>query len=558
MPVGSLMRLHRLTMTAIGPFAERVELDLARFGDAGLFLIEGQTGAGKSTILDAVSFALYGKPAQSSAALERLKSHHAPAGTEPVVELVFETQRGRYRIRRTPSYDRPKKRGSGTTPAHMTVQLYRLTGADAIDGGELISHNLGDVEDEITRAVGLTHAQFVQTVLLPQGEFASFLTARTEVKRALLQRLFGTELLARTQAKLEEGRTEAEKARKAAVGLVRDAVHAFAGSVGLAEPAVAELLAAAETAERDRLREWLSASRQQLRDEVAGAAEQLATASRHRLAADRALQAETELTRRRTLRASLRARERLLLAGAEDHQAGQAELAAAERALSVRPAFDGLLAAVSGLDRAQRAAGDARAELPELLAEADEPALRAAAAERHGVLGTLTAELQRELSLADRRADLDRLAGEQRDQDAAIEQAEASLARLPDRRRELTEAQAAAQQAAGQLAALGRRSGSGRQPGWRRPGRPRRRLGRRRRTSSSCRNCSTLPSGRSRRSWCCAPPGGRTSPANSAWHCRPAIRARCAARWSIRSRPGRARTTSARISCSGPRTSWAG
>src|SRR4051794_15198445 len=144
------MRLHRLTMTAIGPFAERVELDLAHFGDAGLFLIEGQTGAGKSTILDAVSFALYGKPAQSSAALERLKSHHAPAGTEPVVELVFETQRGRYRIRRTPSYDRPKKRGSGTTPAHMTVHLYRLTGADSVDGGELISHNLGDVEDEIT------------------------------------------------------------------------------------------------------------------------------------------------------------------------------------------------------------------------------------------------------------------------------------------------------------------------------------------------------------------------------------------------------------------------
>ena len=217
------MRLHRLRMTAIGPFRDPTELDLAKFGDSGLFLIEGATGAGKSTILDAISFALYGRLARTGASIERLKSHHAPVGTEPVVELVFETQSGRYRIRRTAPYERPKKRGQGTLPVRMTVALYRLTDPDDLDGGELISNNLGDAEDEITRAVGLSHGQFVQTVLLPQGEFANFLIAKTEVKRDLLQKLFGTEILERTQAKLIEGRQQAEKLRNGAVEAVRAA-----------------------------------------------------------------------------------------------------------------------------------------------------------------------------------------------------------------------------------------------------------------------------------------------------------------------------------------------
>ncbi|MFL6160706.1 MAG: AAA family ATPase [Jatrophihabitantaceae bacterium] len=448
------MRLHWLCMTAIGPFAERAELDLDRFGDAGLFLIEGQTGAGKSTILDAISFALYGKPAQSSTTLERLKSHHAPAGTEPAVELVFETQSGRYRIRRTPSYDRPKKRGAGTTPMRMTVRLYRLTGADTVAGGELISHNLADVEDEITRAVGLSHTQFVQTVLLPQGEFASFLSAKTEVKRALLQRLFGTELLDRTQTKLVEGRAAAEKARRAAVETVRDAVHAFAGSVALAEAELAELLVVAESGDADRVPGQLAASRRRLQDEVTDAAGRLSVASRRRAAADRVVQAETVLADRRALRATLREQLRRLLAQAEQYEAGQAELAAAERALTVRPAFEAARAAVGALDRARQVAATARTRLPEPLADAAEPALRTAAASRHGTLGSLADELRRELTLADRVAELDQLAAEQAARQAGIERAEALLAELPGQQRELAETHTAAQQAAAQLAGL--------------------------------------------------------------------------------------------------------
>jgi exonuclease SbcC len=121
------MKLHRLSLTAIGPFPDRVDIDFSRLGESGLFLLEGPTGSGKSTIIDAISFALYGKVAQSSAVVERMKSDHAPPGTEPIAELVFETHRGVYRIRRTPSYQRQKKRGSGTTTAHMTVKVWPST-----------------------------------------------------------------------------------------------------------------------------------------------------------------------------------------------------------------------------------------------------------------------------------------------------------------------------------------------------------------------------------------------------------------------------------------------
>ena len=102
-------------------------------------------------------------------------------------------------------------------------------------------HKLGDAEDEITRAVGLTHAQFVQTVLLPQGEFASFLHASTEDKRALLQRLFGTEVLARTQHAWSRSAERPSSAGRRRATTVASAVHAFAGATGLADDHLAEL-----------------------------------------------------------------------------------------------------------------------------------------------------------------------------------------------------------------------------------------------------------------------------------------------------------------------------
>ena len=245
------MQLHRLEMTAIGPFAGTEVIDFGNVGRAGLFLLEGPTGSGKSTIIDAITFALYGKVAQASADVERIHSHHADPREIPVVTLVFETQSGLYRVRRTPRFERPKSRGSGQTVQQPSVKLWRITSPDDLDGGELLSTNIGDCDDEITRAVGLTRDQFVQTVILPQGEFATFLRARSEDKGKLLEKVFGTAFFRRVQEEIVEAGRVAQARRQGAVGQIRDAVHAFAVSAGIEAERRDELVALAQASPGD-------------------------------------------------------------------------------------------------------------------------------------------------------------------------------------------------------------------------------------------------------------------------------------------------------------------
>ena len=448
------MRLHRLAMTAIGPFADRVEIDFGRFGDSGLFLLEGPTGAGKSTVIDAISFALYGKLAQSSAVLERLKSHHSAPATEPVVELVFETQSGLYRIRRTPTFERPKKRGTGTIAANMTVKLWRLSSPDQLDGGELISNSLGDTEDEITRAVGLTHPHFVQTVVLPQGEIASFLRASTNDKRALLQRLFGTELLARTQDELVEGRRVAEQRRAAAVDEVRRAGHAFAGATGLADDQATELASRACAGDHAAVTALVAGVGAELLTAQTVTGEQHAAATAARLDAQQALLDAQELDRRRRLRQNLRTEYERLLATGDEHAAAMAELADAERALTVVSAAESLATAIARSDQAQDAAAAARLRLPDALSRAGQLALRAACDERRTLLGELSEELRRERELVDQRAEYERLQQEASAQGQRRSAAADELAALPVRQAELTAARDQAVAAASRREAL--------------------------------------------------------------------------------------------------------
>lgn len=447
------MRLHRLSMTAIGPFLGCVEIDLARFGASGLFLIEGPTGSGKSTILDSISFALYGKLAQSSAVIERMKSHHAPPGAEPVVELTFETQSGLYRIRRTPSYRRAKKRGAGTTLANMTVKLWRLNSPDD-PVGELLSNNLGDAEDEITRAVGLTHAQFVQTVLLPQGEFASFLRADTNAKRALLQRLFGTELLARTQESLVEGRRTAEQRRAQAVASVRHSVHAFAGAVGLPDEQTAQLAEHAEGVDRSALDDDLASVLGELAELQSRAASEHEAASAHRLLTDATMQHSQHVARRRQLRDRLRDERDQLVVAEISIAAIRNELAEAERALTVVPAAEALDAAIRQSNEAQDAQREASAELPNVLCDTSESRLREVAAEHRMTVGTLTAELRREQQLARLHVEHEQLLANRAELVAVLEHANRKRAKLPIQLAQLTEARHASQLASDQVPGL--------------------------------------------------------------------------------------------------------
>nr|WP_228506783.1 AAA family ATPase [Frigoribacterium sp. VKM Ac-2530] len=200
--------MHRLTLRAIGPYAGEHTVDFAELGASGTFLLEGPTGAGKSTVIDAIVFALYGSLAGEGASRDRLRSHHAAPEVEPFVELVFETAAGIHRVRRTPAWRRPKKNGAGTTPANATATLVRLTSPDATDG-EPVSTSTQEVGGEIGRILGLTRQQFVQTVVLPQGEFAAFLRSTGEERRTMLQSLFGTEIYEATTAQLVEARRAA-------------------------------------------------------------------------------------------------------------------------------------------------------------------------------------------------------------------------------------------------------------------------------------------------------------------------------------------------------------
>ncbi|HXH36270.1 MAG TPA: SMC family ATPase [Plantibacter sp.] len=230
------MRLHRLTLQAIGPYAGEHTIDFVELGRAGLFLLEGPTGAGKSTIIDAIVFGLYGELAGTGASKDRLHSHHAEPGVEPFVELVFETGSGVYRVRRTPAYQRPKQRGDGFTPQQASATLVRLTDPDAT-AGETMSTRAQEVGPEISRIVGLTREQFVQTIVLPQGEFAKFLSSDGEERSKLLRSLFGTEHYERLAAHLVEQRRQAHRDVADAQEALGRAIARFSGAAELGDAA---------------------------------------------------------------------------------------------------------------------------------------------------------------------------------------------------------------------------------------------------------------------------------------------------------------------------------
>ena len=237
------MILHRLTLRAIGPYAGEHGIDFAALGASGVFLLEGPTGSGKSTIIDALVFALYGGLAGSTSSTDRLRSHHAAPTVEPFVEVVFETAAGIHRVRRTPAYRRPKTRGTGTTPQNQTVTLVLLTSPDAVEG-TVISTSAQETGAEIGRILGLTRQQFVQTVVLPQGEFAAFLRSTGEKRKEVLQSLFGTEIYERTTAQLVDRRVAARASIAAAEHEVELALGRLREATGADDEVFAEALAA--------------------------------------------------------------------------------------------------------------------------------------------------------------------------------------------------------------------------------------------------------------------------------------------------------------------------
>jgi exonuclease SbcC len=323
------MRLHTLELQAFGPYATAQRVDFERLGGSGLFLLEGPTGAGKTTILDAITFALYGGLAGEGAGADRLRSHFARPDAEPSVALEFSLRGIRYRVSRVPEHQRPKRRGGGYTTEPSHVHLQRRDGDRWIS----LSSNKAEVGDAITDLVGLNRVQFTQVMLLPQGEFAKFLRCGDDDRRAVLTKLFGTQLYDRITAELDRRRFEAERARAQAAKAIADAVSAAAEAAGLDPGERGELLVLSAADRAVRLK--------QVGDELA---ETVAlTGEALDLAASQARAALAAGERAKT-RHGLLIRLTHALANLREHESTRAEqddragrLAAARRAEPVRP-----------------------------------------------------------------------------------------------------------------------------------------------------------------------------------------------------------------------------
>jgi exonuclease SbcC len=229
------MRLHTLSVAAFGPFAARQTVDFDALAEHGLFLLNGATGAGKTSVLDAVCFALYGSLPGARQGSKSLKSHYADAGAEPEVVLEFSAQGRRFEVRRTPAWDRPSARSrNGFTAQQASTHLREF-----VDGEWRPLSSRNDEASALVREVlGLDREQFTRVAMLPQGEFAAFLRSDPKERERLLESLFGTRLFADVEGQLtamaQEAETAAGEAEQAVLWPLRQ-LEAELGAQSVAE-----------------------------------------------------------------------------------------------------------------------------------------------------------------------------------------------------------------------------------------------------------------------------------------------------------------------------------
>lgn len=189
------MRPVKLTMCAFGPYAGRVEIPLADFGPSGLFLITGDTGAGKTAIFDAICFALYGEASGANRESSMLRSDFAAPDTVTGVELEFYYRGQPYRVERSPRYERAKKSGKGTTMVNASATL-------TLPDGKVVS-GYSAVTEEIKGRIGIDRNQFTQIAMIAQGDFLRLLLANTEERGKIFRKVFDTEVYQRFQNELK-------------------------------------------------------------------------------------------------------------------------------------------------------------------------------------------------------------------------------------------------------------------------------------------------------------------------------------------------------------------
>ena len=434
------MKLHRLELEGFGPFREKQTVDFDAFSDDGIFLIAGRTGAGKSSVLDGVCFALYGSVPRYEGTDRRLRSDHCAPEDPTSVSLEFSTGGRRLRLTRSPEYERPKRRGVGMAKEPHRAELFEWVGGQWVG----LAARAVDVGHEIDELLGLNKQQFLQVILLAQNRFAEFLLAGSDDRQKLLRRLFGTRTYEGYQVALDDRRKTAEQALAAAGSIVEmllaeaERVLVQQGLAGgdvtssnaedadarVAPQALTDIPARLEAAQTglqradyraDTLaRERDAAATAHLQAEAEDAAARRLREGQDRRAASRLALAELEADE-----PSIAAR-RLLLAHATAAEALRAPIDAARRTGE----------ALARRVREEQAAREAWADLePE--GEWDAAALRAAIGRLTGDLAVWAVAAVRERELGDLDAAVARQSAEAEVQAAAVAQLEAERARHP-------------------------------------------------------------------------------------------------------------------------------
>ncbi len=310
------MRPLTLTMTAFGPFPDAETIRFLELGENPLFLINGPTGSGKTTILDAICFALYGKTTGDEREGTQMRCDLAAADTLTEVGLEFEFSGRRFRIRRVPEQQRPKSRGEGTTTQAPEAQFVELLKG----GGErlIVSSKVSEATREIEELTGLSVDQFRQVMVLPQGKFRQLLMADSGEREKIFSQLFQTRIYKRLEESL--------KARSAEIRRERDELKNI--RKGILEGAELESVEELERELVERITETEAA--RLLKEDKEKAYGAAGIAQQQALSLE---QAFAELER-------LTARQAELLAQQKNYADQRARLTAAEQTLKLKPLFD--------------------------------------------------------------------------------------------------------------------------------------------------------------------------------------------------------------------------
>lgn len=454
------MRLHRLTLTAFGPFAGTQQVDFDALSAAGLFLLHGPTGAGKTSVLDAVCFALYGSvPGARQHSAPSLRSHHADPFTATEVLLDLTLAGRRLEITRRPEQSRPKKRGTGTTrdkPVSLLREHDPATGA-----WRPLSRSHQEIGEELGQLLGMNREQFCQVVLLPQGDFARFLRAAADDRRTLLGRLFGSRRFAAAEQRLGELRSAALRRVRAGDERLLATAHRIGQAAGhhpdLAARPLPDL-APGDPDLADTVLEWAAVARAAARERQDITTLALHTAEHSHHHAQQQLADTIERARLQQRYAEARRRAAELSDQREERAHTRAVLERARAADTVAPALSLRDAAETEHRDALTSARSARATLPPALADAPAACLATREREARERLGALAAARGAEDRAARLTADLAALDREAAADDALLAEVDEVLAEGDATRERLTArldralaAQARAEQTAAEL-----------------------------------------------------------------------------------------------------------